>query len=531
MSAWLLLLLIAALIAGVVLVWFGLRGRRINRDPVCRDCGFNLGAFRLPEMHGWKAATVARNETPESATQPITVTCPECGGGLKRAKAVRVGERRRMPIATVFGILLVAFAAIPVGAVFVTTMTGSDLSKALPTGVLIWQSRHASREVSKSIALELEDRIIKKTLGDEQVLQVVERALDIQSDWKLPWMEEWGRVVSASELYKPLTPDQRARWISNAAKIELVARENVRPGDPLPIRARLLESRLSPKETMHLRFAVEELRINETIVRERSELEKPIGSNRKADAELMVIAMGSESPDRNSYINAAVPVTFIVPRELAPGEHEFVARVKPITWDSNGQKEGGVRELRATLKVANAEAEAIEQVRPTEQQVRAITASLAQNEPVWRGFPETKRNSKDGKVEVTRIRWMLEGLNANLRMGDPSVGFHMRVFAIGVDGKETQIGTLTSEPYEPDNPSRFGSDRIRWNSAIQPEPFGAPLELVLRPDIDGAMGTFTLRKIYMGELRVTFPTVQFRDVRGATFPSKEQAVERIKQLR
>lgn len=531
MSALILLALIAALIAGVLLVWFGLRGRRINRDPVCRDCGFNLGAFRLPEMHGWKAATVARNEAPESATQPITVTCPECGGGLKRPKAVRIGERRRMPLAVVFGILLFALPSMPIGAVFVTTMTGSDLSKALPTGVLIWQSRHASREVSKSIALELEDRLIKKTLSDPQVSLAVERALEIQADWKMPWMEEWGRVVSASELYKPLTPDQRSRWISNAAKIELVARENIRPGDPLPIRARLLESRLSPKETMHLQYAVDELRIDGTIVRERSELEKSMGSSRKEDAELMVIAMGSESPNRNSYINAAMPVIFVAPRELAPGEHEIVARVKPVTWGANGQQEGGARELRTKLKVAREEAVAVEQVQPTEQQDRAIIESLEQNEPVWRGFPETKRSAKDGKPEVTRIRWMLEGLNANMPGADPNVGLHMKVFAIAADGNETQIGTLTSEPYEPDNPSRFGSARIRWSSAMQPEPFDAPLQLVLRPDIGGAMGTFTIRKIYMGELRVTLRSVQFRDARGATFPSKQQAVERIKQLR
>ena len=87
-----------------------------------------------------------------------------------------------MPLVATTGVLMVFLTLMPLGAVFLATVTGSDLSKTLPTGVLIWQPRHASREVSKAIALELEDRLIKKTLNESQVKLVVERALEIQAD-------------------------------------------------------------------------------------------------------------------------------------------------------------------------------------------------------------------------------------------------------------------------------------------------------------------------------------------------------------
>lgn len=64
--------LLAALIFGVALLLLGLRGRRMDRSPVCRDCGFDLAGI-LPDGK----------------------TCPECGSGLNRAKAVRIGRRER----------------------------------------------------------------------------------------------------------------------------------------------------------------------------------------------------------------------------------------------------------------------------------------------------------------------------------------------------------------------------------------------------------------------------------------------------
>lgn len=66
-----LLALLLLLIAGVVLLGWAWRGRRVDDHPVCRKCRFDL--YGLPE--------------PEA--------CPECGAALGGAGAVRIGNRRR----------------------------------------------------------------------------------------------------------------------------------------------------------------------------------------------------------------------------------------------------------------------------------------------------------------------------------------------------------------------------------------------------------------------------------------------------
>ncbi|MGH7242608.1 MAG: hypothetical protein ACREJD_04255 [Phycisphaerales bacterium] len=427
--------------------------------------------------------------------------------------------------------LLLLLAAMPIGAVFLTTITGSDLSKALPTSALIWQSRHASREVSKSIAIELEDRLIKKTLSESQTRMAVERALEIQADWDRPWLEEWGRVVAASELTKPLDSDQRSRWTSNAAKIQIVARENVRPGDPFPIRARLVESRLSPKEMMHLQYEIESVRLDDLDASTRSALEKPIGRIRDENAELMLIAVGSESPQRGSYVSGGGGAIFVTPAEISAGEHELVVRVKAISWGPNGQQNGVPRVLRSSVKIASADYVPVQQVPPTEKWTSELVERLRKSELSWRGYARATRKTKDGTQEVSQINWMLDGIGGQLGIGAEDAGLFMNVFAVGADESETLVGTLTSEPYNPDNPNLLGAGRAEWRGVSLSEPLAAPIQLVFKPNLEKAFGTFTIRKLYMGELRVDFPTVSFRDVRSQTFRTKEEAVEQIRKLR
>lgn len=253
MAAWLLGAFVLVLLAGLALIRLGWRGRRINRDPVCRDCGFNLHAFRLPDMHAVPATQPAdahatpsepseasashslalgapqSNETPIAAATspaaiPITVTCPECGGGLKRAKAVRIGERKRMPLVAATGLLMAMLAVAPLGAAFIAVVTGSDLSKSLPTNVLLWHSRFATREVSRAIAIELESRLLAKKLDNTQAAMVVERALELQADWQMPWLDEWGAVIEAAKLNQQVDAEQTKRYHAHATKIELVTR-------------------------------------------------------------------------------------------------------------------------------------------------------------------------------------------------------------------------------------------------------------------------------------------------------------------
>src|SRR5947199_4041388 len=85
---------IAALFAtaGLALMVAGVRGRTIDRHPVCRRCGFDL--FGLPAERG---------------------ACPECGAALVAARAVRIGNRQRRSRFIRAGVVLLLPAVFSLG--------------------------------------------------------------------------------------------------------------------------------------------------------------------------------------------------------------------------------------------------------------------------------------------------------------------------------------------------------------------------------------------------------------------------------
>jgi hypothetical protein len=69
--------------AGLMLVFIGRRGRRVNDHPICRRCHHDLfGTAELP------------------------VKCPECGGDLDRRRAVYRGRRERRNALIVAGAIV-----------------------------------------------------------------------------------------------------------------------------------------------------------------------------------------------------------------------------------------------------------------------------------------------------------------------------------------------------------------------------------------------------------------------------------------
>src|SRR5688500_15525204 len=72
------------LVVGVMLIFFGVRGRRVDDHPLCRKCGFDLVAL------------------PSGVEK-----CSECGASLARRRAIRIGNRSRRWGFAVLGLLLV----------------------------------------------------------------------------------------------------------------------------------------------------------------------------------------------------------------------------------------------------------------------------------------------------------------------------------------------------------------------------------------------------------------------------------------
>jgi hypothetical protein len=82
-----IVLFIPPQLLGVALLWFGLRGRRVDDHPICRKCGFDL--FGRP--HG-------------------STACSECGADLHERRAMLDGRRVRRRGMIAAGELLVAGA-------------------------------------------------------------------------------------------------------------------------------------------------------------------------------------------------------------------------------------------------------------------------------------------------------------------------------------------------------------------------------------------------------------------------------------
>ncbi|MDY7109637.1 MAG: hypothetical protein SYC29_13465 [Planctomycetota bacterium] len=82
----------AAFALGALLVWRGLRGRLIDHDPRCRNCGYNLVAS--PHRPG---------------------LCPECGAQIYGLGTIRLGARRRRRSLIILGAAIMLLCLCPIG--------------------------------------------------------------------------------------------------------------------------------------------------------------------------------------------------------------------------------------------------------------------------------------------------------------------------------------------------------------------------------------------------------------------------------
>jgi hypothetical protein len=216
-----LIWLIGAMAIGFLFVILGWRGRRLNAHPVCRQCAFDL-----------------------SGCPDGTITCPECGAGLKRSGAIRIGQRRRMPLVMTLGGLLIAFPAAAIATTAAAMLTGTDLNTYKPIGILLWEARRSDAARSAAIATELLSRYTAKKIGEQQVKTVMTAALNYQGDISRPWATEWGDLIEAGISDSKLTEDEQARFRAQAAVLEWKIRPRVNKDDPIPVIGTVKETRI-----------------------------------------------------------------------------------------------------------------------------------------------------------------------------------------------------------------------------------------------------------------------------------------------
>lgn len=478
MGSWMLWGLIGVFLAGIALAIYGIRGRRINRDPVCRDCGFNLGSMRLPEMHGITAPGLGD----DGGEVPVVVTCPECGGGLKRAKAVRIGERRRMPVVATSGIVLSATAVVPVVALLLGALQGKTVLAHLPTGVLC---RMASGD-STAIAEELEARITSKGIGTKQAEPVVERILELQADWERPWSEAWGSTFDAAIAAGFVSPSQGIRWKENAVTFRAKARSEMNPGDPLVLRIQRMGVRLGAASVAEHDVGVESIQIDGRAVTGQ-------------------VKAGSKSRHNAHFYTAAGRGDARISRDLAVGIPELPAGKHPFRVVLAVQPAGSSNPLPgAKSRRFSLIGELI--VRgPDQPTIRTSVVDAAARAGV-RSYLKLSEVcfslsgwSTDSAGNITPNSWRMT--HEFPWDQQPTVPLAMRVLLTDAKGNEWSAGTITTNSFEEDGSGIVGTQIILDLSISANLELEGPVSIIFRPDIRLAKESFGVQEYFAEEVR------------------------------
>jgi len=200
------------LLAGMLFVRLGLRGKRVDDHPLCRRCGFDL--FGLPE----------------GATK-----CSECGADLSvRWKAVRIGNRHRRGGLAAVGALLLIFGMGGFTLVTTVSWTGTDVNAWKPVWLLARELGSDDVAQREFAIKELGARMTAATLTAKDAGVVTDRILAWQTDPARTWVKAWGETMFQMR-WAGLVPDEKWHAFAlNAFDVKLKARPILRRGDALP---------------------------------------------------------------------------------------------------------------------------------------------------------------------------------------------------------------------------------------------------------------------------------------------------------
>lgn len=505
MNATLVAVLFAVFGFGVILAWLGRRGRRLNDHPQCRDCGFDL-----------------------AGVYPATITCPECGSGLKRPRAVRDGVRKRMGWLVALGVLIALLPLAPLATVLYAGATGTNLARYTPTGVLLWQTRISSPALNKQIADELIDRLIKKQLDKAQATAVAERVLQLQADRSFAWDEVWGDLIERLNLNGSLSAEQLNRFHAQTVSLSGRCRTTVRAGDPLPIAVTLQPGRVGSSSQLMAFASLDAAKLGETTLR------KPTAGTRSQGLFAAPVNSGSElyfyfygtkmtggwmagMGGTGGTQTQEQIVVLTVPKATDPGERTLTATVlcrvsdAQNGWSSNGVRmkagDPGVAAFTITQRVTvlPADAEPVKLSTPTpaaEKQLRELLASSQVSAAV---SASSSFLPFIGGLSVSR------NVTLQLTIDKSATPFAFDVF-IRIRGKETKLGQLSSSAAAAGadgvytsgfySPGGGAGSRIAYLSAevSNLQKSDKVADLIFRPSTRAAVNTLDLTEIYGGEI-------------------------------
>lgn len=206
-------LALAAAIAaiGLVLVIFGLWGRRLGDHPHCRSCQFDLQGLRIP------------------------TTCPECGREIATSADVRLGLRRIRRVPTSFGALFLIVGAAIAVAIAVTSARGINWYTRMPAWMLVAISRPWLGTASEPALDELRERANARKLDSQTLGTLAIRGCDAQGDMDRAWLESWGDLVVRAKEVSAIDQQRFETFLDRAIAVSPTTRTVVRSGEIMPL--------------------------------------------------------------------------------------------------------------------------------------------------------------------------------------------------------------------------------------------------------------------------------------------------------
>jgi hypothetical protein len=200
------------LVVGLILILMGLRGRRIDEHPLCRRCGFDL---------------VARPEGAEN--------CSECGAGLGRRRAIRIGNRAKRWGFALLGLLLVLEMGAWLAVQGVQELKRRDLTAYKPVGWLVAEARGKDAQQSDAAMKRLVQLFNDGELNDRQNRKVVGLILAAQADASRNWSKELGLALEQAYEQGRLKEEEWQTYWRQAWNVSIRVRGEVSRGGDLPL--------------------------------------------------------------------------------------------------------------------------------------------------------------------------------------------------------------------------------------------------------------------------------------------------------
>ncbi|MFT3685552.1 MAG: hypothetical protein QM783_11590 [Phycisphaerales bacterium] len=489
MNATIVSILLGVFLAGILLFVLGRRGRRLNSHPQCKWCGFDL-----------------------QGVYPESVTCPECGAGLKRKGAVRMGVRNRMPLVMALGVVVALLPLAPLFTVLYAAFTGTNLAKYTPTGVLLWQTKVASPALNKQIAEELIDRLIKKQLDKTQAKAVGDRVLDIQGDRNAQWDDVWGDVIERLNLNGDLSKEQQARFRKQSAVLTLRARAVVRAGDTLPISVKLASNRIGANSQLLAVAMLDSAKIGDTSLKKPSAITSTVFRGGAMPASSVYFYL--YGPKLNAGWTMSQPqeqvVTINVPRATEPGTFTLNATLRCIVSDAQsgwgntrskaGDPDASDFTITQQITVLAPDAEPVKLTTPTPEAEKELTELLKQTNL------QANVSASQSFIPLLSPVSVSRSISGQLTVDKPKTPFAFDVF-VRLRDKEYSIGQIASAPAAQRQGGYWGgyagNGQLSYYLAAELPTLqrsDKAIDLIFRPSTKAALRTADLVEIYGKEI-------------------------------